>query len=870
MRLNSRKNSEGSSSLFGRVAIPTFGRTDFPGKIKDHISGLISKKDWSGSDDSVSVDGEAYHVRDLSAYGFEKYRVANDDVFVRSVQRNDLFSDAEPVFSKVDTGLPAEDYQTQYAKEPETVPEIIDAPIVEDYVSEATQIDDLAADDALSEAYDEPRIIVQTPVLDETFEEDSGEQHIVADESEEAIQSLFGGIERGYTVEFKSVVGFVQEGVLKETAANYSEEEIEFMEAQKQAVEEDIAIDEMERIDSGIQTGLMEIEEEPAEEFVADEPAEEIMMIKPYEQKVEAPTEMPAIEAVEESPAEIMMIKPYEQKVEAPTEIRYVERATPKLEDFFSEEAVAAEEPERIKAPAIIPEWTVTEGAAESFIDYISSIPAEESVPVIVAAPAWDVSDETCAAFADYIEAIPRESTWAKPLPEWDIGVETAAVFDSYMNIWPQYPKAEVAIPEWDATEEAVAAFDAYMNIWPEYPKAPVTIPEWDATEATAEVYADYLASIPRESTWAKPLPEWDIGEETAAVFDSYMNIWPEYPKAPVIIPEWDATEEAVAAFDAYMNIWPEYPKAEVTIPEWDATEETGEAFADFIGSIPRESTWSKPLPEWDATEMAAAVFADHIASIPEESTWAIEPVWEVTDEAVAAFDAYMTIRPEYPKASVTVPEWDATEEAAEGFIGFLDAVKEEIAPVVPVVVAHTVSVSKIELDPIEDRISDEMAMAIGSTGNYAETDTEVQMKIKVKDNTDINQENLQITSTKKVRASHFVFKDGRLVKVVEEKVIADLMEEPSIISTEVPEDVPMVLSTVNVDEFESSPSIEEAPAETIAEESEPKIIALPAAQSFAALPAPKSAKLVAKNIEGVRFSFGGNTKGCGSIRFSF
>ena len=811
MRLNSRKNSEGSGSLFGWVAIPTFGRTDFPGKIKDQISSFISKKDWSGSDDSVSVDGEVYHVRDLSAYGFEKYRIANDDVFVRSVQRNDLFSDAEPVFSKVDTGLPAEDYQTQYAKEPETLPEIIDAPIVEDYVSEVAQIDDFATEVASPEVYDEPRIIVQTPVSEETFEEDSGEQHITADESEEAIQSLFGGIERGYTVEFKSVVGFVQEGVLKETATNYSEDEIEFMEAQKQVVEEDIAIDEMERIDSGIQTGLMEIEEEPAEEFVADEPAEEIMMIKPYE-----------------------------QKVEAPTEVRYVERATPKLEDFFTEEAVAAEEPERIKAPAVIPEWTVTEGAAESFIDYISSIPAEESVPVIVAAPVWDVSDETCAAFADYIEAIPRESTWAKPLPEWDIGEETAAVFDSYMNIWPQYPKAEVAIPEWDATEETGEAFDAYMNIWPEYPKAPVIIPEWDATEATAAVYADFLASIPKESTWAKPLPEWDIGEETAAVFDSYMNIWPQYPKAEVII------------------------------PEWDATEATGEAFADFLASIPRESTWAKPLPEWDATEMAAAAFADHIASIPEESTWAIEPVWEVTDEAVAAFDAYMTIRPEYPKAPVTVPEWDATEEAAEGFIGFLDAVKEEIAPVVPMVVAHTVSVSKIELDPIEDRISDEMAMAIGSTGNYAETDTEVQMKIKVKDNTDINQENLQITSTKKVRASHFVFKDGRLVKVVEEKEIADLMEEPSIISTEVPEDVPMVLSTVNVDEFESSLSIEEAPAETIVEESEPKIIALPAAQSFAALPAPKSAKLVAKNIEGVRFSFGGNTKGCGSIRFSF
>ena len=811
MRLNSRKNSEGSGSLFGWVAIPTFGRTDFPGKIKDQISSFISKKDWSGSDDSVSVDGEVYHVRDLSAYGFEKYRIANDDVFVRSVQRNDLFSDAEPVFSKVDTGLPAEDYQTQYAKEPETLPEIIDAPIVEDYVSEVAQIDDFATEVASPEVYDEPRIIVQTPVSEETFEEDSGEQHITADESEEAIQSLFGGIERGYTVEFKSVVGFVQEGVLKETSTNYSEDEIEFMEAQKQVVEEDIAIDEMERIDSGIQTGLMEIEEEPAEEFVADEPAEEIMMIKPYE-----------------------------QKVEAPTEVRYVERATPKLEDFFTEEAVAAEEPERIKAPAVIPEWTVTEGAAESFIDYISSIPAEESVPVIVAAPVWDVSDETCAAFADYIEAIPRESTWAKPLPEWDIGEETAAVFDSYMNIWPQYPKAEVAIPEWDATEETGEAFDAYMNIWPEYPKAPVIIPEWDATEATAAVYADFLASIPKESTWAKPLPEWDIGEETAAVFDSYMNIWPQYPKAEVII------------------------------PEWDATEATGEAFADFLASIPRESTWAKPLPEWDATEMAAAAFADHIASIPEESTWAIEPVWEVTDEAVAAFDAYMTIRPEYPKAPVTVPEWDATEEAAEGFIGFLDAVKEEIAPVVPMVVAHTVSVSKIELDPIEDRISDEMAMAIGSTGNYAETDTEVQMKIKVKDNTDINQENLQITSTKKVRASHFVFKDGRLVKVVEEKEIADLMEEPSIISTEVPEDVPMVLSTVNVDEFESSLSIEEAPAETIVEESEPKIIALPAAQSFAALPAPKSAKLVAKNIEGVRFSFGGNTKGCGSIRFSF
>ena len=825
--------------------MPKIGVSDFSGSVKGYLSDLAMKYERSKS---ARTPIEAYDTdgRDLSAYGFEKYRMTSEqDIFVRSVSTDDLFSDAEPEFEKVDTGLPAEDYYTQIAQEPENAIDMIEEDFqTEEIVTEATTIDDFGSSEPEDDSFG-PKVFIHTiPAVEDDADEPKPVLSRFDDESEESLLSLFCNVERGPSLEVETHRGLYEEGVFKEVAYDYRQEESDFAADMEDALVEDSAIDDMEIINSGLSTGLMEIETPEEVEMLSPAPkaAAEIEMLRPAKSKVEAP-------------AEIEMLKPVEQ-------FTYVERAAPKLEDFASDEPVeetafiaaaktvapaaemttidsfVEEKAARAKAPVVIPEWDVTEAAAESFIDYASSMPAEGFAPEVIEIPAWDVSEETGAAFADYIESIPRESTWAKPLPEWDIQEETAEVFDAYMNIWPQYPKAAVIVPEWDASEDAAAAFDAYMTIRPEYPKAPVIVPEWDATEA-AEAYVDYIASIPEESTWE-------------------------------VQPVWELSDEAVDAFNAYMTIRPEFPRRVSVIPEWDTAAEN---YADYISMIPRESTWAKPFPEWDATEATAEAFVDYIASIPEESTWEVQPVWEVTDDAVDAFNAYMTIRPEYPKAPVIVPEWDATEAAADGFRSYLDTVREEVAPVVPTVMAHTVSVSRIDIEPLDDHITDEEAKIHGMTANFAVTSSAAPAPaISVRNNTDLNQENMAAPA-RTARSGHFTFKNGKLMKVVEEVEIPEVKTEVATVMTTITGDAPAASETMEIEYIAVNTVGDESIRETLTVEDEstvPDVLALPAAQRVAALPAPRSAQIAAKNIEGVRFSFGRSNNGSGSIRFSF
>ncbi|MBR1452520.1 MAG: hypothetical protein IJ592_03360, partial [Candidatus Methanomethylophilaceae archaeon] len=205
---------------------------------------------------------------------------------------------------------------------------------------------------------------------------------------------------------------------------------------------------------------------------------------------------------------------------------------------------------------------------------------------------------------------------------------------------------------------------------------------------------------------------------------------------------------------------------------------------------------------------------------------------------ASEAFIAFGTIRPEYPKAVAIIPEWDVTEAAVEGFEAYRMA-EEDYFRQSAMFVAATVSNNRIEIDAIERNISDAVAAVSGMTGTFAETTGASKLLIPVKNNMDINQENLQIVpevpAEKKIRASRFVFRDGKLQKITEEvdlKVDAPVSPGSSTVSEKQPETEAARLS---------------------------------ASKGLEAIPAS-----VTQITEGVKFSFGESKKGYGSIRFSF
>jgi len=1057
MGLGSRKFSEGSRSLFGSLSIPNLKKSEFADAIRNGVGSSLAK--WSEKSSEPYTRNGNPGRGDLSAYGFECFQAADDiEVFIRDTPVDEAFRNPEiklspvapekkakkkvepvkqaaaienfasaapvketvkktPVAENV-VKVPVSDNVVQIpvskpvAKAPEakpivkpvarpvvkpvakvTIEEIVaSAPVVEPVkeapvaevpaveaeivapvaeppvempVEVAPQMAEPVVEQPKIEEFDQP-IIIKPEIIDDEVEvvaEAEAVDMYVGDSlvTEEAFEpeSLFGNIKRGMSEEVDTRVGTLQDGLIKELTERITLDDYDFAQVLEESQAEEAAVDEMEMLDKQI-TGIRAVEstEAPVEERVMLKPyeyyfepeIEERVMLKPYEYYVEpeaeAEVEAEAVPEVEAETEEKSMLMPCEQNIEAEveeTEVLYVERAVPKLEDFITEE------PEPVEAPVIVPEWEVTEASAAMFAAYISSIPEESTWAV---APAWEVSDEAVDAFAaymtiwpqypkaavivpewevteacaetftDYISSIPEESTWAVA-PVWDVTEEATEAYGAYLTIWPQYPKAAVVIPEWDTTaesyvdylsfipeestwavapvwevtDEAVDAYNAYLTIWPQYPKRIAAVPEWDTT---AESYAEYLSFIPAESTWAVA-PVWDVTDEAVDAYGAYLTIWPQYPKRIAAVPEWDVnevcaetfidyissipeestwavapvwevTEDAVEAYNAYLTIWPQYPKRIAAIPEWDTT---ADSYADYLSFIPEESTWAV-APVWDVTDEAVEAFdafqtirpeyprrvaaipewdttadsyAEYLSFIPEESTWAVAPAWDVSEEAVEAFDAFQTIRPEYPKAVAVIPEWDATDAAVAGFEGYRTA-EEDYFNQSAMVVATTVSVSRIKIDEIERRVTDAVAAVSGITGNVAETSSKSELLIKVKDNADFNQENLQVVPElapeKKVRSSRFVFKDGRLQKITEEIDIEEITSTVVDASVTVSEEMP----------------VEQIPA---AEKTSADMFALPAAQSFAALPAP-----VAKNNGGVRFSFGQSKSGYGSVRFLF
>ncbi len=920
MGLGSRKFSEGSRSLFGSISIPNLKKSEFADAFRSGVGQIsaLAKKNERTYESPMSRRSSS-GTRDLSAYGFENFQVSDDiEVFVHGTTAEEAFKNSEMVLkpatvetkvTRVQIPVPKaakiEDYSAQSSKAPVAKPAaavkkqpvvkapvvevpVVETPVVEAPVEEAPVVE-APVEQIVPEAPAEP--VAEVPVVEQPKLEEFEDQPLIirpeiidevdvpAKDEEVAImvgkipvteenfnpQSLFGNIKRGKDEKVDAHVGELHDGFIKESASNIAIEDYEFIQSAEDIRAETAAIDEMEIMESKIDEALIAasaemMAEAPAEEQTeAQIPEEERVMLMPY---VQQSTQLRDVE----------------------DEVPYVERAVPKLEDFIRdepevdvEESVAgfmcmmpAEQLIAVKAPVVIPEWDVTEASAEVYADYLAAIPEETTWAKAVIIPEWDTAAEN---YAEYLGFIPEESTWTR-----------AAV-----------------IPEWDVTEASAETFTDYISLIPEettWARA-VVVPEWDVTEASAEVYADYLASIPEETTWAVE-PVWEIADETAETYVAYLNIWPQYPKAAVIIPEWDTaaesyaeylsfipeettwavapvwdvTEEAVDAFAAYMTIWPQYPKAAVVIPEWDVTEACAETYTDYLAAIPEESTWAvepvweiadetaesyvafqtiRPeypkavavIPEWDT---AAENYSEYLGFIPEESTWAVAPVWDVTEEASAAFIDFGTIRPEYPKAVAVIPEWDVTEAAVAGFEGYRTA-EEDYFNKSMMVVATTVSVNRIELDAIERHVSNAVAAVSGVTGTYAETASQDDLQITIKDNTDFNQENLQVVPEldpeKKVRTSRFVFKDGRLQKITEEVVLDEVDTTIAETSATVSEDVAV----------EEMPVVEE----------KAEIIALPAAQAIAALPAP-----VAKSEGGVNFSFGQSKNSYGSVRFFF
>lgn len=527
------------------------------------------------------------------------------------------------------------------------------------------------------------------------------------------------------------------------------------------------------------------------EVFVRDTPVEKVFMdseikFEPVvsavnEKETVAPIEQPkAIEDYSMDAEEV----PVTEEIEVPAPV--VEQ--PKIEEFMDQPVIirpdiVEEAPETEEVDMYVGEAPVvaTDFEPSSLFGNIRRGMSEEvDTHVGCVEDGFIKESASNVTLYDFDEPVTAEDIHAEDaaideMEELSSQMEPAPTEERLM-LRPYVQKIELEEPA-VYVERAVPKLEDFFVDLPEKTEpAPVVavVPEWDVAEADAAVYSDFLSLIPEETTWD-------------------------------VAPVWEVSDAAVEAFAAYQTIRPEYPKAAVIVPEWDIKADT---------------------------------FADYLSFIPEETTWEVAPVWDVSEDASDAFIAFGTIRPEYPKAVATIPEWDITEVAVEGFEAYRMA-EEDYFRQSAMFVAATVSNNRIEIDAIERNISDAVAAVSGMTGTFAETTGASKLLIPVKNNMDINQENLQIVpevpAEKKIRASRFVFRDGKLQKITEEvdlKVDAPVSPGSSTVSEKQPETEAARLS---------------------------------ASKGLEAIPAS-----VTQITEGVKFSFGESKKGYGSVRFSF
>jgi hypothetical protein len=345
-------------------------------------------------------------------------------------------------------------------------------------------------------------------------------------------------------------------------------------------------------------------------------------------------------------------------------------------------------------------------------------------------------------------------------------------------------------------------------------------------------------------------MPAFDVSDDAGDAYASYLSIRPVYPRKEKAMPAFDASAEGAAAFDAYLGIRPVYPRKEKEMP-----------------------------------------------------------AFHITADAADAYASYQSIWPQYPRKEKEMPTFDVSDVIAPAFAGYLEMEEEFKRQAVFDGMAVTTVTNDIIPEPMERRISDLGAAEIGRTGNYAETGGSLSdPPIRVKGNDDFNQEGAQVLPEKREgRAARFVFRNGRIQKVVDKVEITStdirmqstVSEEPAPVERIAPakpvQAAPLKLEEPVEEEVAALPEAQDViylpEAKTVISLPEAQdVIYLPEAQDVIALPAAKveepapveetaepkivitmpAAEMVAKDKEGVSFSFGRSNYSYESVRFSF
>jgi len=820
---NSRRDSAGFQSLFGRKKLPKFSKPEIPESMKKgmgQLSGFAKNMFTRTIESRVRAPEPSLDERDLDSLGYKKEMVSESDaIYYSSHSEDDIFSEPEAVMDSVfdepvvgsgfeDVFEPAADVRDVYAEGSDDVLSYgspmeavadIEAPEVPVMWSEEDSFQlrdaefDVNTEEPVMEAqddYDSIRITDDFPKDTRLY--DPTPMEAAAPSVHKSYEELFSNIQRGASGVVDVCVGTNVDGDIInvdctpiETIPVY--ESADFMESVVKSV---------------VRSTAVRVASEDIPEYLDE--SEEVMRLGAA----------PGQEAVEE--------KTFDDVPDV-----YV----PPIQDFEEDAEAAAE-----------PVWEVPGFAADAFAEMESvisypEIEAEAPVSYVnddaVSAsidsypePIWEVSDDAADAFACMMAA--TEEVGAEPV--WEVDEETAEAFLA-MGSTIEYPAPVVAaLPEWDVADETADAFLA-MGSTISYPKKVHIEPEWDVSAESAEAFTvmgSYI-SYPRRE---KPMAAWDVAED---ITESYLGMESTiaYPKKVHVEPAWDVCADTADSFLA-MESTIEYPKKVHIEPEWDVAEDITESYLGM------ESTIEFPKAVMEA------------------------PVWDVSDDASEAFVCLeSTIR--YPRPVVAaLPEWDVSDAAVGAFAGYQELEEELNKQVVMATLASTIVVEELVPQPVE-REDDFAASAHNSTGNCSVTDSAVAdvLKINLKDNEEINKDNLEISpEPKTVRKTSFVFKDGKLQMVTSEPISIKEIEEDSM-RVEFAESPEVQEESIRV------PLEVEDAAEEIEEEyaGYPDIIPLPAAAQMYALPEPR---ILSKTVNGVRFTFGRTEKAKGTVRFSF
>ncbi len=105
----------------------------------------------------------------------------------------------------------------------------------------------------------------------------------------------------------------------------------------------------------------------------------------------------------------------------------------------------------------------------------------------------------------------------------------------------------------------------------------------------------------------------------------------------------------------------------------WEITEEASAAFGAFMTIQPEFPKTDKP---WELSEEAVSAYGAFLTIKPEYET--TEVPWEITEDAASAFGSYLSIRPEYPAEEVA---WSIGDDAASAFGSYLALTPEYADP---------------------------------------------------------------------------------------------------------------------------------------------------------------------------------------------